>query len=77
MRPQPAMHEQELTPGDRVLLCNQTVARTLGDEHIASLLESDADGRQIVRWMTRRATLRGQGENTVGILIDIAPSGGF
>lgn len=70
---QPQMVDRPLLPGDRLLLCNQTLVRHLGDGHITSLLANDADARQVVRWLTRRATLRGHGENTTALLIDVKP----
>ena len=40
--------EQKLEPGDRLLLCNHAIVRTLGDEHIGSLLHNDADATQVL-----------------------------
>ena len=75
MKLQPEFLEQPLRSGDRLLLCNHTVVQTLGDEHIASLLGNDAEAGQVVRWLTRRAILRGEGENTTSLLVDIKPGG--
>ena len=72
MKLQPDIHETALQNGDRLLLCNQATVRALGDEHISSSRPTPTPDK----WCdgSRDATLRGEGNNTTALLLDVGPS---
>jgi protein phosphatase len=72
----PELHEYDLVPGDRYLLCSDGLTTMLGDEELSEVLKETPEPQKACQTLVDHANERGGLDNVTVIVVDVQDGGG-